>query len=318
MSGRTMQVLLSTYNGEKYIGDQLDSILQQPYEHIKVLIRDDGSSDNTVAIIENYCNRYRGRIQLLKGKNIGVIPSFWTLMQQADQKAAYFCFCDQDDVWMSDKTVRAVHQLEKMEQEQPYGITIPAMIFTATQLTDAQLNPTVIWPGKPAREPSFYNALIQNIAVGATVSFNYQTLRLLMNTQDDVNLSNIQMHDWWMYLVISSMGKVQFDPQPSIYYRQHSNNAVGGEATTFQKVKKKWRSYKKHKDQKLLVRQAQEFQKIYGAQLTNQSMIEQLQAFVTPRTDFAAKLKFLRKCRLYRQSFIENLLFRFLIIIGYI
>lgn len=320
MSNQTLQVLLSTYNGEKYIAQQLDSIFAQSYHDIKVLIRDDGSRDGTTTIVQQYMQQYPNRIEWIAGENIGVVRSFWSLMQQADQEAAYFCFCDQDDVWMPDKASRAVQKLQQLEtpieSSRMDTMKRPAMVCTATQLTDEALTPTAIWPGAPARPPSFYNALFQNIAVGATMSINRSTLQLLNSVP--ANTANILMHDWWIYVTVSCFGKVFFDPEPSIYYRQHANNAVGGEATLYQKINKKLSSFKKHQNQKLLVVQAAEFNKLYGDRMTDQSMLEQLHAFIAPRHRIMDRIRYLRTCRLYRQSRTENILFRLLILIGYL
>lgn len=318
MPNETLQVLLSTYNGEVYIEEQLNSIFAQNYAAIKILVRDDGSSDNTVAIVRQYMTTSPKHIDLIVGENVGVVRSFWTLLQHADREVSYFCFCDQDDVWMQDKVIRAVQKLTQLESDALSSVRVPAMLCTTTQLTDEQLRPTAIWPGPLAKEPSFYNALIQNIAVGATMSFNRCVLELLLDEADDINLDHIQMHDWWLYLVVSSLGCVHFDPKPSIYYRQHGNNAVGGEATLTAKISKKWSSYRKHKHQKLLVKQAVEFKRIYGDHIRDADMMVQLEAFIAPRCTWLERFRYLKVCRLYRQSIPENLLFRFLIMSGYI
>ncbi|TKJ83446.1 glycosyltransferase family 2 protein [Paenibacillus sp. CFBP13512] len=314
MINSTMQILLSTYNGGLYIIEQIESILNQKID-INILIRDDGSKDNTISILEDYVERYPEKIKVIYGKNVGVIASFWQLMKAADPQVNYFCFCDQDDVWMPDKANRALEQLKMIENTNE---SIPAMIFTATQLTDSELNPTAIWPSMPEKAPSFYNGLIQNIAVGATTAFNQQARVLLLDTHSPVDQSLILMHDWWMYITISCFGTIHFDPEPSIYYRQHGGNVVGGESTKLQKIKKKWNSFRKHKDQKLLVQQAKEFKRVYGDQITDPQMKQQLEAFIAPRSTLMQRIQYLRQCQLYRQSRTEQWLFRFLIIIGYI
>lgn len=313
-SSPKMQVLLSTYNGALYIAEQLDSILQQEIE-LKILIRDDGSKDNTLNILQQYREKYPKNIHVIEGSNVGVIASFWQLMKVADPQVDYFCFCDQDDVWMPDKANRALEQLKMIENTNE---SIPAMIFTATQLTDSELNPTAIWPSMPEKAPSFYNGLIQNIAVGATTAFNQQALVLLLDTHSPVDQSLILMHDWWMYITISCFGTIHFDPEPSIYYRQHDGNVVGGESTKLQKIKKKWNSFRKHKDKKLLVQQAKEFKRVYGDQITDAKMKQQLEAFIAPRLTLMQRIQYLRQCQLYRQSRTEQWLFRFLILVGYI
>lgn len=313
-SSPKMQVLLSTYNGALYIAEQLDSILQQEIE-LNILIRDDGSKDNTLNILQQYREKFPKNINVIEGSNVGVIASFWQLMKVADPQVDYFCFCDQDDVWMPDKANRALEQLKMIENTNE---SIPAMIFTATQLTDSELNPTAIWPSMPEKAPSFYNGLIQNIAVGATTAFNQQARVLLLDTHSPVDQSLILMHDWWMYITISCFGTIHFDPEPSIYYRQHDGNVVGGESTKLQKIKKKWNSFRKHKDKKLLVQQAKEFKRVYGDQITDPQMKQQLEAFIAPRSTLMQRIQYLRQCQLYRQSRTEQWLFRFLILVGYI
>lgn len=312
MTGK-VQVLLSTYNGAQYIAEQLNSILEQTYTNIHILIRDDGSTDKTLSILEHYSQQYPEKIKYQKRENIGVVRSFWSLLQEADTTAQYFCFCDQDDIWMPHKILDEVTKLGAINVDSPNE---PRMVFTATQITDEYLSPTVIWPQNLNKSPSFYNALFQNIAVGTTIMLDNNAFKLFYNMQ--TNLDLIQMHDWWTYLTVSCLGKVYFDPNPSVYYRQHSNNVVGGESTPLQKVKKKWNSFRKHKDKKLLVQQAKEFHRIYSKQITDPQMKQQLEAFIAPRLTYIQRIQYLRQCQLYRQSTTEQWLFRFLIMIGYI
>ena len=97
-----VQVLMSTYNGEKYIRQQLDSIMNQTYANVSILVRDDGSSDKTVEILREYESRYGGRISILLENNRGVVHSKFILLHHSDSSASYYCFCDQDDIWLPD------------------------------------------------------------------------------------------------------------------------------------------------------------------------------------------------------------------------
>lgn len=312
MTGK-VQVLLSTYNGAQYITEQLNSILEQTYTNIHILIRDDGSTDDTLQILEHYAQKYPKQINYQKRENIGVIRSFWSLIQEADITAQYFCFCDQDDIWMPHKIADEVSTLATMILDSPDQAY---MVCTSTQITDKNLKPTIVWPQNLKKEPSFFNALFQNIAVGTTIMLNYDAFKLFYNKNIDLN--RIQMHDWWIYLTVSCLGKVYFDPKPSVYYRQHGGNVVGGESTKLQKIKKKWNSFRKHKDKKLLVQQAKEFKRVYGDQITDPQMKQQLEAFIAPRSTLMQRIQYLRQCQLYRQSRTEQWLFRFLILVGYI
>lgn len=306
---KKVQVLLSTYNGERYLAEQLDSIINQSFKNIGILIRDDGSSDSTLRIINQYVKKYPDQIEVLYGENVGVIKSFFLLLAQSDDEADYYCYCDQDDVWFHNKIERAVQYLQNKNDQSPN------MYFTNTTLTDMQLNPLKNWPSRPRKKPSFYNALIQNIAVGMTITINKKARDLLV--KKEVEIHNIIMHDWWTYLCVSAFGKVYYDDSPSAYYRQHGNNVVGGESTLIERIKKKWSSFNKHKGERLLYKQAVEFNRLFGEELKGQKK-EQLKLFLFPRHNMKNKIKFLYKSKLYRQNVEEQVLFKFLILIGYV
>lgn len=301
-----VQVLLSTYNGEQFIDEQVKSILEQNHPYVDILVRDDGSSDQTVARLKERVNQ-SNRITLIEGRNIGVIPSFMELIHQSSDDYDYYCFCDQDDVWMPDKVNNAVKMLSDYQ--------VPAMLCTTTQMVDIDLNNLSVWPKAPGKSPSFYNALVENIAVGTTITFNKSAMQLLRAKH--VDSKKLLMHDWWGYLVISAFGEVIFDPTPSIWYRQHGANVVGGNQSVIQKWTKKWASFRKHSGKKLLRIQAQEFSKHYRDVLSADKK-EQLDLFLEPRNSILKRIRFLSTSKLYRQSWIDQRLFQFLILIGYI
>ncbi|OKP81748.1 glycosyl transferase family 2 [Paenibacillus helianthi] len=302
-----VQVLMSTFNGEKYIEEQLQSILQQNYHNIAILIRDDGSNDNTVPIIQRYVKLYSDKIRFIKGSNVGVIQSFFELLHLVDLDTSYFCFCDQDDVWMKDKVERAVRFLQLSDTA--------GMYFSSTMLADQSLCPIKVWPDPPQKAPHFYNALVQNIAVGATMVINRAARDLV--TSKTINPINLQMHDWWIYLCVSAFGRVYYDEQPTLYYRQHNNNVVGGHRTILHELRNKWRSFRKHSGHKLLKKQAMEFNKLYADQLDAEKL-DQLKLFIQDRKSLKDKLRFLQRSKLYRHSFLENQLYKFLILIDYV
>ncbi|REE90513.1 glycosyltransferase involved in cell wall biosynthesis [Paenibacillus taihuensis] len=306
---KNFTILISTYNGESYIAEQLESILSQTYSNLSIIIRDDGSTDNTMSILKSYHSRYPSKISLYTGGNLGVIRSFLFLLKLADASSDYYCFCDQDDVWLPHKVASALTHLESNTPG------VPAMHFTATQMTTSSLDPIKVWPKSISKPPSFFNALIQNIAVGATVTLNKEARNLLCMKQPSTEY--ILMHDWWAYLCISAFGNVHFDTNPSILYRQHSNNVVGGELSFWDKMKRKWRSYQKHKGTRLLFKQALEFQRLYGEEI-NHEKSRQLTLFLSERRTIIQRLQYLAQSKLYRQSLIEQMLFKLLILIGYI
>lgn len=308
---KNVQVLLSTYNGERYITEQIESIMKQSYPDVSVLVRDDGSSDGTVEQIQRMEQLYPGRIELIQGSNLGLVGSFFELLVMSDPHAEYYCFCDQDDVWLDHKVKSAVTKLDI-----PVHTGEPSMVFTSTQLTDGELNSKGIWPKPPRREPSFYNALYENVAIGATITMN-QSARNLFIKGKSVDSNKILMHDWWLYLLISAFGKVIYDPVPSMLYRQHGNNVVGGSNSPVEKIKNKFNSFKRHIGKDLLQTQALEFRRLYGEQLEDEKR-EQLDLFVAPRPRVMDRFRYMSRSKLHRQSRSESMLFKFLILIGFI
>lgn len=306
---KKVQVLLSAYNGEHYIAEQINSIIHQSYPHISILIRDDGSSDRTMEVIQSLVKTYPERIAVIQGRNVGVVASFLELMQDSDPHADYYCFCDQDDVWLEHKVESALECLKPHDEK-------AAMVFTATRLADRALQAQGIWPKPPKRQPSFYNALVQNIAVGATITVNKSARDLFVN-YPGVEHNRIIMHDWWFYLIVSAMGHVIYDSNPSMLYRQHGNNVVGGSNSVISKIRQKFRSFIKHRGKYMLRRQAEEFHRVYG-HLLNKEKKSQLEMFIAPRKNVYQRVKYLRRSQLYRQSLLEQCLFKFLIISGYI
>ncbi|MDU5141613.1 MAG: glycosyltransferase family 2 protein [Paenibacillus dendritiformis] len=303
-----IQILVSTYNGEKYLAEQLDSLLKQTHSHFFITIRDDGSSDRTTAIIREYVSHYPHKIEAFYEKNVGVIASFFELLTNHVHKDTdYVCFCDQDDVWMPDKLERGIHSLSI----HPGGI--PMMYLTPTLMVDHTLEPLNCWPPVPKKGPSFFNALVENIAVGATIMINRPAIDLMQRKMPSPQ--NIVMHDWWAYLVVSAFGKVIYDEKPSIYYRQHQHNVVGGQQGFVDKWTKKWNSYKKYRAQKILWTQAKEFERCWGDLLPGE-LREGLQHFLLSGRSLARRTRYALTTPLYRQSKVDNLVFRLMMIRG--
>lgn len=217
-----VQILMSTYNGEAYLQEQIDSILAQKTKlgkekiELSLLIRDDGSLDGTVEILEEYGKKFP-QITYIEGRNIGACKSFFRLMQKADSDADYIAFSDQDDVWNENKIRRAVSGLKKQEN-------IPAMYAGDLEIVNEKLETIRISEntGRNFR-PSFGNALIENICTGCTIVINKKLYQMVMKTVPQ----KAYMHDWWLYMTASCFGKVIYDKKPYIKYRQHESNTVG-------------------------------------------------------------------------------------------
>lgn len=292
-------VLMSTYNGEKYIEEQLNSLLSQTYKEIDILIRDDGSVDRTVDIIGNYINRNKDRIALIKGENIGVVNSFFTLIDWAKSTYSYFAFCDQDDYWEKNKIEEAIKKINKLNKN------FPTMYCSNKKIVDSSLN--IIKKQKNIKiEPSFNNAIVENIATGCTILINKNLLEILKIKK---NTEKIIMHDWWIYLVATAFGKVIFDNNAYILYRQHANNVVGS-STFIKRIKNHIFDRNKTK----LRNQAIEFYETYKLLLEEEKK-KKIEKFIQYNTVFQ-KIIFLIKREYYRQSFLDNIIFSILYIVG--
>lgn len=296
------QVLLSTFNGAKYLEPLLQSVLNQDYPKLEIIVRDDGSTDGTVPLLEHYCKLY-SNVKLLKGENIGPAQSFLELLRLAD--ADYVAFCDQDDVWEIDKLSRAEGFLGAVAED------IPALYCARVRIVDENLRPIGL-SRMPHRGLSFENALVENVATGCTILINAKARELINRHTPSFML----MHDWWAYLVVSAFGKVVYDPLPKVYYRQHSANVIGvktGSHFWLARVERFLREGSK----RLVRRQAQEFATVYGARLPpDKGAI--LARFLEGRTTLYQKIRYAFSPDVYRQSSIDNLILRVLLLLDYV
>ena len=207
-------VLMSTYQGERFVAEQLESILDQLPPEGRIQIRDDGSTDRTVTIIEALPD---ARVMVRRGVNVGFSRSFLSLIDEAPTDADVYMLADQDDVWLPDKIARASRYLQTISGD------LPALYCSRLQLVDTGLNRIGLSPRGP-RQPSFETALAENIVVGCTAAFNRAAFDRVRQFGDP---ALIYFHDWWLYLVTAAFGVVHFDPEPTALYRQHGGNVLG-------------------------------------------------------------------------------------------
>lgn len=214
-------ILLASYNGESFISDQLDSLLAQTYTDWKLFIRDDGSTDKTICIINNYMAKDK-RIQLLNDdyKNRGSCQNFAMLLSYTSSKFRYFMFCDQDDFWLPFKIQDTLLQMRQLEEQ--HDKDVPLLVYTNFQYADNNLK--VIeskknYQSTKVSKLSFAHLLAQNPTYGCTMMLNKQLA-------DIVNHIPLQAenHDYWVALTASALGKISYLSKPTILYRQHNNN----------------------------------------------------------------------------------------------
>lgn len=297
---KKVQVLLSSYNGEKYLAAQLESILAQDYEEISILIRDDGSTDRTLEIIQYYADKY-ANIAYYVGKNLGVQQSFFQLMQHADKMADYYAFSDQDDVWLPEKIRQAVQLLEKQDQ------SLPLLYASKTTLVDAELKEITIRKKRVQIRPEFGNALVENVCTGCTEVFNRRLLELVTKQTPTYAI----MHDWWLYLCATAFGRVYYDANSYILYRQHGNNQVGSSVSFVDDWIRRFKNFKRSNG--ALRKQVAEFQEIYGSDY-DKSKYAAWVAGYKYRLDYRRKLIFSKE--IFRQGKLDDLIFRVLFLLG--
>lgn len=210
-------VLMSTYNGEKYLRQQLDSLINQDLTPTKIFIRDDGSKDDTVNILEEYSSNY-SFIEYYYGKNIGPAKSFFELINKCGDYD-YYALCDQDDVWFEDKLSSAINKLGKENN------SIPLLYAGRFTLTDKDLNPLNSNISELYSFTDFAHSLIYHTAPGCTFVFNNAAKELIQKY--DVNKEYCVIHDALIHKITTMFGKMILDQESHMYYRQHGNNVYG-------------------------------------------------------------------------------------------
>lgn len=233
-------VLMSTYNGEKFLGDQLDSILSQKGVDVTIRIRDDGSKDSTRSIAKSY-QRDNSNIELIEGENLGFAQSFLSLIYSVDIPSMYdyFAFADQDDVWLEDKLLSAVTMLDECDNAKR-----PNLYFSNALAVDEALQPLFkTTPDKPLiSKPT---CLVRYFMLGCTMVFNPSVVNCLKTYKPE---GKITMHDLWLNQTCVFLGQVIYDKEPHILYRQHGNNTAGVGSSwsiRWKRLLKSFRSYER-------------------------------------------------------------------------
>lgn len=210
-------VLMSTYNGSKFLEEQLDSIISQDVLPNKLLIRDDGSSDDTIRILDEYSKRY-SFIEYYIGNNIGPAKSFFELINRSED-ADYYALADQDDMWFANKISKAIKTLSNKDNNQPL------LYCGRFILTDEKLNPLNSNISSLYSYTDFAHSLLYQTAPGCTFVFNNEARKQI--TKYDINNNYCMIHDSIIHKIIAMFGEVVLDLEPCMYYRQHKGNAIG-------------------------------------------------------------------------------------------
>ncbi len=221
----SVNILLAAYNGEKYIRAQIDSILAQTFRDFRVIIRDDGSSDETQRIIREYQAQYPEFVRVVEDDVTCKSPTrnFFQLLKNTDSDCEYVMFSDQDDYWFANKIEISISELRKLEAE--FGKSTPILVFAASQATDENLQPINNNPVRniPEKFLRVNKLLVENCGVGGCVLMCNRSVFGNIGEFDE----RIMIHDWWFAIYASACGVIRYIPEKLMFYRQHANNEFG-------------------------------------------------------------------------------------------
>lgn len=223
-----LAILLATYQGERYLRAQLDSLTAQTRADWKAFVHDDGSRDGTMDILREYAQRDPERFCLIDAPSTGGAKSNF-LFLTAQVQAPYYLYCDQDDVWLPDKIERTMDRMRELESRQ--GKDRPCLVHTELKVVDASLRPISSrlseYQGIEPERLTLGRLLVQNVVTGCTMMVNRPLRDAMIRCADP---GAIRMHDWWAALIAMRFGGIGFLPEPTILYRQHGGNSVGAQS----------------------------------------------------------------------------------------
>ena len=303
-----VDILMATYNGEKYIKNQIESILNQTYKDWILYIRDDGSKDNTKEIIKNFSNEYPNKIVFIEDekRGLGAKSNFAELLKYS--KSEYCMFCDQDDVWLDSKIDKTL--LKMKESEKQYGKSTPILLHTDLLVVNDNLE--VIsksffkYQNLNPNLTSINYLLVQNNVTGCTMMINNSLKKLSIDIPGECI-----MHDWWIALVASAKGKIIFLNESTIKYRQHENNEVG--AQNYKSINNIIRKAKNMKNNLKSIdngiRQAKCFYNIFNDTLS-ESQYNCIKEYSTIKSNSFIKRKIIvNRYRFKKSGFLRNIVY---------
>jgi glycosyltransferase involved in cell wall biosynthesis len=224
-------ILLAVLDGAATLPEQLDSLAAQTHRNWQILASDDGSRDDSAAILKGFARHHP--LVRMAGPGRGCAANFLSLIRRMGPHAtedSWLAFCDQDDVWLPERLSRGIAALSEGPADQP------ALYCSRTWITDGALRRRRLSAPR-RRAPSFANALVQNIAGGNTILLNPAATRLVRSAARKVDA--VVVHDWWVYqLVTGAGGRVIHDETPTVLYRQHGRNQIGANDTWSARVRR--------------------------------------------------------------------------------
>lgn len=293
-----VNIVMSAYNGEKYIRKQLDSLLEQKYKNIEIYVRDDCSTDATLQILNEYKEKYG--IHVLTGKNLGFAASFFEVMRYAED-GDYWAFCDQDDIWFPDKILRAVKYLDKMDQKKPL------LYYSLSSMFAGDDEDHSIGVQKPPKGSlCFRRAMTGTFGVGFSMVIN-KRLRDEMLKCDPYK---VHSHDWLAGAIALGFGKIKIDNKICAGYRRLDTSVT---KITFSK-RMKWFFSSLKKDGDVRERN-REYYRVYKDQLDEENL-SWAKSFGEEKLTWRMQMKKVLCLKRWRPSVSSEIVMRFLMLKG--
>lgn len=256
-SNPSIAIVVSTYNGERHIKAQIESLLAQSWSNREIFVRDDGSTDGTVDILKSFASE--GAINLTIGKNAGVVASFFDSINAIPDNYDFIALCDQDDVWHPEKLERAIEQLSQLDNETPL-LYCSNLTFCNESLTPEYVS------NLNRRGIDFCRMLYETVCFGNTMVFN----RSLAKAAVSHGVEGVVSHDWWIALVASALGVLYFDNNAYIDYRRTGGNVSAAGRTGLSLFAFRIKTFLLNGQMKSVEIQLRRFAELYGNDLDSE------------------------------------------------
>lgn len=295
-----VKVVTSVFNGEKYIKEQVDSVLKQTYPNIELYIRDNCSTDHTLEVLQEY--EHNPNVHIITGdENVGCTQGYFTLLRLCGE-ADYYAYCDCDDVWLENKVELAIELLDQTDSE------IPVLYCSARDVCDENLN-FLNTNMNVKHNISFQNCLVDDIAPSSTYVFNRTTREILINNPSKHAVS----HDHWTYMVCQGLGKVIFDPRPLTKYRRHSNNVTQSRQNRVEFIIWRIKHFLIEGKIKDTSNQIQEYSNMFSSRLSDEDR-KILELFT--KRNFYTALRKVFYTKMFRHNLSDEIMLRGLFLMG--
>lgn len=296
-----IHIVLATYNGEKYIREQLDSLLDNDFKDICIEVCDDGSSDGTVQIVKEYVERYNCITFHQNEKNLGYTMNFLEGIRRS--QSPYIMLCDQDDIWHRDKIRKTYERMKQLEKENKDEF--PLMVFTDAMNFDSgngqELGSFHKSSHLDVKKLDTAHLFMENKCIGCTIMINGIVREYLKVLPEE-----IRVHDWWLALICSHFGKISYIKETTLQYRQHSGNMIGG-SSFFDYVKNRISNLHRQREAiRAAFAQGSAFYDIFGAELSEEKREIALQFAEMSRMGIWGRKKAMLRYGFCKSGFIRN------------